>query len=751
MKRNLLITVILFVTAILQVGTGQNLSNKGKEFWVGYGHHQFFEPGQSNGQTMVIYLSAEQPAVVTVSINGTTWTRTYNIPANTVITTEALPKSGTFDCRLFSLPASYGGNNSEGIFTRGIHVQSDVPIVAYAHIYGSASSGATMLMPVETWGSIYVSLNFNQNYGSNNCFSWMYVVASHDDTKVQITPSAPTRSGQPANTMFEVVLNKGEIYQLLGALTSPSFGYDITGTTVKSVANAVGDCYPVGVFSGSSRTYMGLSCNPGGGDNFIQQVFPSQAWGKRYLTAPTSTSTSTSTAMINYYRIVVKDPSTIVKRNGLTMGGLTGGIYYQYSSNTADYITADKPILVAQYMPSTGCYGNGVGDPEMFYISPIEQAIKQVGFYRNTSEVINFNYLTLIIPDGGLASLRIDGSPAYDYAYAHPNLPGYTVVVKKWNAAQAQARAVSDSGFTAITYGLGNVESYGYNAGTLINNLNVVGEISNQYNPQSTTNPFTCKNTPFYPTLLIAYKPTKLVWRFSQVNNVTPNADVTDNAPVLVDSVLIGSAWYYRYRLSQPYQFSDTGTYQIPILSSSPTIENCRNTEEVSISINVHGRPNTDFTFSNSPSSSTFTGCLRDTLYFHGNGVQSNGVTINYFKWKFSNSAADTSNLQNPTKVYPGPGTYTVSFSGIAPDGCIGDTTKVITIYPPPVASFTASPTVGCEGSTIAFTGSGAYGGPAAVQSMYWDFGNGQTQTTTGNIARSTYPLYGTYNVKQVA
>ena len=158
-------------------GFSQNLSNRGKEFWVGYGHHQFMEPGQSNSQEMVLYFSAEQAANVTVTINGTAWVRNYSIPANSVIASEYIPKGGANDCRLYSLPPSFGGSGGEGLFNRGIHIVSDVPIVAYAHIFGSASSGATMLMPVETWGYSYASINSQQNYGSNNCFSWLYVVA----------------------------------------------------------------------------------------------------------------------------------------------------------------------------------------------------------------------------------------------------------------------------------------------------------------------------------------------------------------------------------------------------------------------------------------------------------------------------------------------------------------------------------------------------------------------------------------------
>ena len=65
MKKHLLTLVLALVSVLLQTVIGQGLSNKGKEFWVAYGHHQFFEQGQSNSQEMVLYLSAEQAATVT--------------------------------------------------------------------------------------------------------------------------------------------------------------------------------------------------------------------------------------------------------------------------------------------------------------------------------------------------------------------------------------------------------------------------------------------------------------------------------------------------------------------------------------------------------------------------------------------------------------------------------------------------------------------------------------------------------------
>jgi hypothetical protein len=111
-----------------------------------------------------------------------------------------------------------------------------------------------MLMPVETYGYSYVSINSKQVY-ANNCFSWAYVIASHDNTVVEITPSVLTRMSKPAGVPFFVTLNKGEIYQVIGANpTNSSTALEVSGTKFRSIANPMGECYPVAVFSGSSRT-----------------------------------------------------------------------------------------------------------------------------------------------------------------------------------------------------------------------------------------------------------------------------------------------------------------------------------------------------------------------------------------------------------------------------------------------------------------------------------------------------------------
>jgi len=666
-------------------------SNRGNRFWVAYGHHQGFS---SNGQDMVLYLSAEDSANVTVKVNGTNWVRHYAIPANTVKVSDLMPKSGLVDSRILD----------EGLFNTGISIESDVPIVAYAHIYQGANSGAGMLLPTGVYGYEYTTLNYKQYYASD-CYSWFYVIADRDSTLVEITPSVDTKGGRPAGVPFQVYLNKGDVYNVMGT-TSGATGTDLTGSKVKSIPNASGKCYPIAVFSGSSRTAICYTTN---GDNFIQQVFPNQAWGKKYLTFSSANSGSTTNYNSNIFRVLVKDPTTVVTVNGVTLNPATlnPGNFYEFNTtqgngqNGAVSVEADKPVLVSQYMVSTsanGCPGvtaTGNGDPEMIYISPVEQGIKRAVFYNTDESAITSNYINVVIPTAGLSSLTIDGSNTFTDVFAHPYLAGYTCVRQNLGAAASQHIIQSDSAFTAITYGLGSVESYGYNAGTLVKNLNAIPFISNVLSASGGVSDYTCKGAPFRFRVQLNVKPDQLVWHFSDVNNLSPNADVTQNNPTAVDSTLIGGVWYYTFTVAADYNFLATGNYLVPITISHPSIESCNNRLDITLPVSVIQAPATDFSIN-------FSGCIGDMAQFSGSSTTSNGVPVNQWSWDFGDGNSST--LQNPSNQYNTAGTFDVMLRAIANDGCVGDTTKQLVVNAKP-AVVIANDSVGvCSGDNVTFT-----------------------------------------------
>lgn len=764
--------MLLLVAAGTDLCAQQRLSNKGTDFWVGYGPHQFMETilsdtdGALNAQEMVLYLSAEQDADVTVTIDssglnhpfGDNWIKTYHVKANQVVMTDKIPKSGMYNAALHSEAASAGCpdcTNSEGLFTRkGIHITSTAPIVAYAHIYAQATSGATMLMPVNTWGYTYTSLNSKQMRGnnSNTCYSFMYVIAQHDKTVIEIVPSVDTRNGHPKGVPYRATLQKGHIYQVIGAplnskLPVNSWGEELSGTTVRSIANDEGKCYPIAVFSGSSRTENPCGGLDGlrvyGGDNDMQQVFPRQAWGKRYLTAPTSEGASSNIFMNNIYKIQVQDVNTVVKKNGVVLpqsSMITPGNFYYYESSTADYIEADKPVMVAQYM-SGGCVMDQMGDPEMFYLSPLEQGIKHVGFFRNNLFLIKYNYLTLIIPDKGVNSLKIDGkTDDYNYKYAHPNKAGYTIVVKRWTAAQAQCIVESDSAFTAITYGLGGAESYGYNAGTYINNLHASGSMRNTENTASATNEYTCAGTPIGLSLTVpGTAATRIEWKLSSVPGISPATDVVQSPPVPSAIEVKDGETYYTYRLPGAYTISQPGTYILPVIHTNPSSENCNQTDTIRMEITVKPRVTP-------PVQVQYTGCTGDTVHLLTKSTTDNGYTLDRYSWTFPGAHVRT---QARVDTLLPAGSYALQYRGITREGCTADSAFTVAIYQKPVAAFTTEKDI-CLGEASTFTDK-ATGSGVALAKWNWLLGEGFTAEfiTSRNIIRS-YQRYGNYTPQLV-
>ncbi len=678
-------------------------SNRGTHFYFAYAANQL---NAGSTQEMTYYISTStEPANVTIKVNGTSWTRSFLVPANSVyapLPVDYLPKNGPNNAFL----------NSAGIFDRSVEIISDVPVTAYAHAIGSTSSGGCMLLPVGVWGYEYKTLTITQDYGANS-FSLYYVVAANDNTTVEVNSVAGVATQNttptiPAGTPTVVTLNKGQVLQVLAT----SQTQELSGSLVKSIPNASGECFPIAVFSGSSRTAIDMpsGCSSGG-DFSMQQNFPITAWGKRYLLAPTSFSGSafnnaSNPFATNVFRVAVQDPATVVLRDGVPLTGLQNNHYYQFFSNQPSYIEADKPIMIAQFLGGGGCLGgSGVGDPEMIYISPVEQGIKEVGFYRNTAESIDVNYLTMILPTNALGSLQIyDNSilQTPDYTYAHPangnpSLKGvnYTVVIKRWNALQRQVRVTCDSAFTGITYGLGSVESYGYNMGTLVKNLRATGTGVPAISGGGNVPSYTCSNTETKITIRLAAIPTSITWKFSNVPNISPNTDVIDASPTPIDSAYDsnGDKVYY-FTVPSTYIFTTPGLYTLPVTFTAPTIGSCDNSQTDIIYIHVIPSPAIGFNY-------TFAGCEGNTATFNADPATPGGVVANQWNWTFHDNTTKTG--QNTTFDYTTAGTFPVKLHVVTADGCVGDSIKNILVNPLPLVDAIDDLIEICAGASVSF------------------------------------------------
>ena len=720
--------VVLFVLPVFAV-FAQDFSNKGKDFWITYPAHI-----DATASAMGIYITSDVAATGTVTVGAVSIP--FSITANTVKRVFIGPNGGG-DAPNTNVYLS----QQDGIgLGKAIHVTSDKPVVVYAHIVRSARSGATLVLPTAVWGREYIAPSYG-NAGASASNGTITVCASESNTVVEITPVVNSANGgRTAGTPYTITLAQpGDVYQVLFTNNA-----DISGTKVRSIATATSACKPIGVFS--STTWTGLDCiGAAGGDNLFQQLFPTRSFGKTFVTAPFINR--------NYdiVRVFITVPGTVVQKteNGVTttLTGISAQGFYEFRTSFGTRITADNPVSVVQYVTSqsckTGCGSSTANpacfaDPEMIVLNPIEQTINNITVFSahqnwvpaGQSQVSRC-FLNIIIKSAAAASFRINGAaPAGMFTPIQGT--GYSYLqedVSTLSATQPVQTLAADSSFSAIAYGFGNVESYGYNAGTNVRDLYQYVTIRNDY---ATVNfPATCVNTPFKFGITLPYQPTKLEWNF-----YGKFPDVVDNNPVPDSTFVLDGKTLRRFRLPNNYIYNTTGTYKITVLATNPTSDGCSGLQQIDYDLEVFDKPKASFNWLHS-------GCLSDSVKFFDRTVD---TPRNVYKWSWDFGDGGSDSVANPVKLFSTPGTYNVKLNVITDVGCLGDTTKTITITPPPVAKFGVQDTL-CAGKSVTFTDSSTTVGGALVK-WIWDYGDGRKDTLAANTPRTiTYSAPGTYTV----
>nr|WP_255563505.1 PKD domain-containing protein [Mucilaginibacter rivuli] len=601
--------------------------------------------------------------------------------------------------------------DAAGQFLKGIHITSAKPIVVFAHIHANAVSGATLVLPVTTLGKDYYSINYKQQSNEAIAYSAFVVVATEDSTVVTITPKATLTDNKPAGVPFTINLKKGELYQGLS-------GTDLTGTRIQSVSVGSSTCKKIAVFSGSSKVFIG--CNSGviSSDNLFQQVYPTATWGKNYYTVPLKGR--------NYdiFRIVLSDPNTNVTLNGtaLNQNSFTNGLYYEFNSSTPNIITADKPIQVVQYAVTQGktinCINDpsDVGDPDMVFLTPVEQTITQATLYSTPKENITRQFINVIIKTAAASTFSIDGVVQTGFSTFGLD-PTYSA--GQFSVSSGTHNISAGDGFNAIAYGFGNAESYVYAAGANLKDLNQYVQINDPVTNAAVTSGCTAQS--FTANVTLPYQTTKLTWDLKN-----GSATYTDNNPQVVKTTQKGTQTLYQYNYPNPVSYPVAGIYDINVMAFNPNADVCGATATIDLNFSIIDPPVAKFT-------SRDTLCTADTIMFHD---KTDSIANPVIKWHYDFNTGDTSNLRNPVYSFLNPGNYTVSLTAKGATGCVSNVfQKKIHVYPMPVAKFTYS-TPDCDTRLVTFTDQSTTAERPITQWVY-DFGDGsalQTQTTNAPV-----------------
>ncbi|MBM3404561.1 MAG: PKD domain-containing protein [Bacteroidetes bacterium] len=125
---------------------------------------------------------------------------------------------------------------------------------------------------------------------------------------------------------------------------------------------------------------------------------------------------------------------------------------------------------------------------------------------------------------------------------------------------------------------------------------------------------------------------------------------------------------------------------------------------------------------------------------------QAADTTISTWAWNFgvASSVLDTSNLQNPTYRYYGPGDYLVAFRAGDRNGCTDTASRTVTVYPTPVSSFSFLENIDGMTGKVQFNNLSQN-----ANYFYWDFGNNETSELENPIV--SYENDGTYLISLIS
>jgi len=321
----------------------------------------------------------------------------------------------------------------------------------------SYSNDASILMPTNAWNKEYMVAS---RASIEDGPGYYVVVASEDNTTVTATPS-PTGNkdifagaGINMDGTGTVVLNEGDVLHVASAGKMDGLSVDISGTIISADK-------PVQVFGGHNCTYVPYD-QTAACDHLEESMFPIATLGSDYIVSAPWIKLNTVKAVMTRIFAVDEGDTTLTfdpPNAGWPATIFGRGSFVEIDSDMAFKISADKRILVAQYMKGQGAGGN-TGDPALTLAVPVVQ-------YRNNylfHAPVNYdsNFVNVIAP--GDQKVLLDGVEITGFIPIGST--GYsTANVQLSGTNQGNYNITSEKPFFINVYGYGDYTSYWYPGG----------------------------------------------------------------------------------------------------------------------------------------------------------------------------------------------------------------------------------------------------------------------------------------------
>ena len=218
------------------------------------------------------------------------------------------------------------------------------------------------------------------------------LVGCDDNTTFTIVPSQTvdlpsnlqTSSFAPVSVNQDMRSHQLTLHQMQTLFVSHG-SLDLTGTKV--ISNK-----PLTVISG--HECANIPQNASGCEPLAVQIPPVATWGTEFLLAPFAGRNTPQIFMV----VASNDTSslTISCSDSPSGGALIQNSVYTFKTSNYCHIESDSPIFVIQL--ATGSTTDGLGDPAIAIVSPIDQYINNIEFFTLPTSIFPSNYISILVP-----------------------------------------------------------------------------------------------------------------------------------------------------------------------------------------------------------------------------------------------------------------------------------------------------------------------------------------------------------------
>lgn len=405
----------------------------GNEFWICFmKNYQESDPKRPAGELFLeLFLTGEEDTKVIIEIPGINYRTEIFVRGKTIQNVR--------------IPSLAQVKSFHVVEKLAVHIVSQKPIFVYGLNRRFQTTDTFLAFPVEVLGTDYRVMCYTVSIEMLPIFA---IVATENNTEVTVIPSFDTEF-HPANQPFKINLNKGEVYQVAAKFVqSPKC--DLTGSIVRANKK-------IAVFSGHQCAYV--PTNKSACNHLVEQMPPIPSWGKHFylgILKPRRNYT---------FRVLANEQDTRVFIDGNLVRTLGAGEYFDSLVDKPLQITANKPILVAQFSHGYNI-GDSIGDPMMLLVSPTQQFLKSYRFATPVNGEWR-HFINVVIPTVAIKSLRLNGVPVDSSLFEQIGISRYSIGYLQVEYGSHSIEADLPFGMYSYGFGYGKdaYDAYGTMAG----------------------------------------------------------------------------------------------------------------------------------------------------------------------------------------------------------------------------------------------------------------------------------------------